>query len=124
MRVCVVADDLREPPLLTRLLKFHGCAIRAAANPAAYRPLLIARYSQITDWPHNADYELMRRQLVNLAATMPTLMIGLSAQDVNIQFLFGEARAVMAWTWPTNPPAHVFTEDVLGPDQRNYNWFH
>jgi hypothetical protein len=119
VRVCVTPDDLRETPLLTRLLKFHGCAVRAAANPTTYRPLLIARYSQITDWPHNADYELMRRQLVDLAATKPTLMVGLSGQDVNIQFLFAEARAVMAWAWPSDPPAHVFAEDTLGTDQRN-----
>jgi hypothetical protein len=119
LRVCVTPDDLRELPLLARLLKFHGCAVRAAADPATYRPLLIARYSQITDWPHNADYVLMRRQLVDLAVTKPTLMVGLSAQDVNIQFLFGEARALMAWAWPCDPPAHVFAEDVLGADQRN-----
>jgi hypothetical protein len=81
--------------------------------------LLIARYSQITDWPHNADYAMMRRQLVDLAATKPTLMVGPSAQDVNIQFLFGEARALMRWTWPSDPPAHVFAEDSLGQDQRN-----
>lgn len=85
LRVCVIPDDLREPPLLSRLLKFHGCAVRAGANPGAYRPLLIARYSQIIGWPHNNDYDLMRLQLVNLAATRRTLMIGLSAQDVNIQ---------------------------------------
>lgn len=119
LRVCVIPDDFREPPLLSRLLKFHGCAVRAAADPTTYRPLLIARYSQITDWPHNADYTLMRRQLVDLAATKPTLMVGLSAQDVNIQFLFGEARALMEWTWPSAPPAHVFAEDSLGQDQRN-----
>lgn len=119
LRVCVIPDDFREPPLLTRLLKFHGCAVRAAADPAAYRQLLIARYSQITDWQHNASYALMRHQLVDLAVTKPTLMVGLSAQDVNIQYLFGEARALMAWTWPCDPPAHVFAENALGQDQRN-----
>src|SRR5258708_33261299 len=119
LRVCVIPDDFRQPPLLTRLLKFHGCAVRAAADPATYRARLIARYSQITDWQHNANYALMRRQLVDLAVTKPTLMVGLSAQDVNIQYLFGEARALMAWTWPCDPPAHVFAENALGQDQRN-----
>jgi hypothetical protein len=61
----------------------------------------------------------MRRQLVDLAATKPTLMVGLSGQDSNIQSLFAEARAVMAWVWPCDPPAHVFAEDALGQDQRN-----
>ncbi len=119
LRVCVVPDDLREAPLLTRLLKFHGCAVRAAADPATYRPLLVARYSQITDWPHNVNYALMRHQLVDLAATRPTFMVGLSGQDVNIQYLFGEARTLMTWGWPCDPPAHVFAENVLGQDQRN-----
>jgi hypothetical protein len=119
LRVCVVPDDLREPPLLTRLLKFHGCAVRAAADPATYRRLLIARYSQITDWQNNTDYTLIRSELVGLAARNPTLMVGLSAQDVNIQYLFGQARSIMPWTWPSDRPAHVFAEDALGQDQRN-----
>jgi hypothetical protein len=61
----------------------------------------------------------MRQQLVNLAATKPTLMIGLSAQDSNIQDVFAEARALMTWNWPCVPPAHVFAEDALGQDQIN-----
>jgi hypothetical protein len=119
LRVCVIPADLREAPLLSRLLKFHGCAVRAGLDPGVYRPLLIARYSQITDWQHNNDYDLVRQQLVNLAATKRTLMIGLSGQDVNIQYTFGEARALMPWTWPCDPPAHVFAENALGQDQRN-----
>ncbi|MBZ5505082.1 MAG: SIR2 family protein [Acidobacteriia bacterium] len=117
--VCVVPDDLREPLQLTRMLKFHGCAVRAASEPATYRSLLIARYSQIIDWQTNPESAAIRHQLVDIAATKPTLMIGLSAQDVNIQFLFGSARALMHWGWPSDPPAHVFAEDVLGNDQRN-----
>jgi SIR2-like domain len=119
LRVCVRADDLREPPLRTRLLKFHGCAIRAGRDPVVYRPLLIARQSQITEWRYNPDYTMMRLQLVNLAATKPTLMIGLSAQDSNIQDVFAEAKALMTWNWPCSPPAHVFAEETLGQDQRN-----
>jgi hypothetical protein len=46
-------------------------------------------------------------------------MIGLSAQDSNIQALFAEAKDVMAWPWPTDPPAHVFSGDQLGPDHVN-----
>jgi hypothetical protein len=119
LRVCVVPEDLRAPLLLTRLLKFHGCAIRAASEPAVYRQLLIARYSQITDWQTDAAYAPMRHQLVDLAARKPTLMIGLSAQDVNIQFLFANARALMQWDWPCDPPAHIFAEDALGQDHLN-----
>jgi hypothetical protein len=119
LQVCVRAEDLRDAPLLSRLLKLHGCAVRAGSEPTIYRPLLIARLSQITDWPHNHDYDAMRQQLITLAATKPTLMIGLSAQDSNIQGLFAAARALMPWNWPCIPPAHVFAEDSLGQDQRN-----
>ncbi len=119
LRICVRAEDLREPPLPTRLLKFHGCAVRAGLDPATYRPLLIARLSQITQWRHNPAYTMMRRQLVDLATTKPTLMIGLSAQDSNIQDLFAEGEALMTWAWPCSPPAHVFAEEALGHDQRN-----
>jgi hypothetical protein len=119
LRVCVRPADLRDHSLQARLLKFHGCAVRAGLDPTVYRPLLIARQSQITAWPDNPDYVLMKAQLVNLAATRPTLMIGLSAQDSNIQSVFSAARSQMAWTWPSDPPAYVFAEDSLGDDQRN-----
>jgi hypothetical protein len=88
LRVCVRAQDFRELPLRTRLLKFHGCAVRAGRDPATYRPLLIARLSQITQWRYNSSYTIMRQQLIALATAKPTLMIGLSAQDSNIQDVF------------------------------------
>jgi hypothetical protein len=46
-------------------------------------------------------------------------MIGLSAQDNNIQEIFASAQAQMAWDWSATPLAHVFAEDALGQDQRN-----
>jgi hypothetical protein len=118
LRVCVIPADHREQALQTRLLKFHGCAVRAASNPTVYRALLIARQSQIVGWNDNPEYAVMRDHLKNLAVTKPTLMIGLSAQDVNIQSIFSSASHTMPWAWPSDPPAHVFTEDVLGDGQR------
>jgi hypothetical protein len=119
LTVCVRGEDFREAPLLSRLLKFHGCAVLAGREPGVFRELLIARHSQITDWPHNPAFAVMKHELETLAATKPTLMIGLSAQDSNIQGLFAAARHLMAWTWPCVPPAHVFAEEALGDDQRN-----
>jgi len=118
-QVCVRAEDLRELPRLSRLLKFHGCAVRAGADPVRYRPLLIASRSQLTQWPHNAEYLAMRAELVSLAANERTLMIGLSAQDSNIQDIFAASSSRMTWAWPCVPPAHVFTEETLGNDQVN-----
>jgi len=116
VNVCVRADDLRGPRLLTRLLKFHGCAMLAASDPSQYRSLLIARQSQISDWPNDPAHAPMQLQLVNLAITRPTLMIGLSAQDSDIKDVFSKAYNQMRWPWPSNPPAYVFSGDTLGQE--------
>jgi hypothetical protein len=119
LRVCVRAEDLREPRRRAQLIKIHGCAVRAAADPAVYRPLIIARLSQITNWRHAPASRLIRDQIVNLSVTSPTFMIGLSGQDTNIQDIFADATARMEWPWPSNLPAYVFSEDALGNDHRN-----
>jgi hypothetical protein len=117
-RVCVTGADFRGPPAASRLLKFHGCAFRAIENEELYRPLLIARWSQIVVWMVNGGFELMKQELVRLAAQARTLMIGMSAQDTNIQQMFGAAEDLLAWSWSDDPPAHVFAEDKIGTDQR------
>jgi hypothetical protein len=119
LQVCVLADDFRAPQALTRLLKFHGCAVRASNDPATYRSKLIGQYTRITDWTVDPEAGVMRSNLVALAVARPTLMLGLSAQDVNIQWVFAQARAQMQWTWPADPPAHVFAEDRLGESQKD-----
>lgn len=118
LSVCARPEDLRNPAPRGRLIKFHGCAVLATQNEAAYRPFLVARQSQIngwTAWPENAA---VRARLVDLVATKPTLMIGLSAQDANIQAIFAQAAVQMPWRWPSNPPSYVFSANELGGDQQ------
>jgi len=119
VRVVVLPEDLRGAPRQLTLFKFHGCAVMAAADPDNYREALVARKSQITEWPRANETEAIRQELVSLATSRPTLMIGLSAQDPNIQDIFSEAKARMEWPWPSDPPAHVFAEDQLGDDHSN-----
>jgi hypothetical protein len=61
----------------------------------------------------------MDNRLINLIVTKPTLMLGLSAQDANIQAIFARAEAQMAWPWPGHRPSYVFSEDAIGVDQRS-----
>jgi hypothetical protein len=117
--VCVVNEDFRLPARQATLYKFHGCAVRARANAAQYRPRLIARSSQINGWSADDENRPMLNRLVDLATTKRTLMLGLSAQDGNIQSVFAEARTSMPWGWPIDPPAYAFSEDRLGFDQRS-----
>lgn len=117
VQVCVVADDLVGPTPKARLLKFHGCAVRAVADPAKYRELLIHQQSQIVAYRTNQSYTAIRNELVSVATRRPTLMIGLSAQDSDIQEVFAEAAHSRTWPYPNDPPAYVFGEDQLGVDQ-------
>jgi hypothetical protein len=43
--------------------------------------------------------------------------MGLSAQDFDIKYVFDKAKTVLHWPWPSVPPAYVFAENTLGPDQ-------
>ena len=118
LSVCARPADLRNPASRGRLIKFHGCAVLATQNEAAYRPFLIARQSQINAWAAWPENAAVRGRLVDLVATKPTLMIGLSAQDANIQALFAQAAVQMPWRWPSNPPSYMFSANELGGDQQ------
>ena len=115
LRVVVAPNDVRWNRLRANLYKFHGCAQSALDNEGQFRGLLVARSSQINGWA--ARNPVMAPFLINFIVTRPTLMLGLSAQDSNIQGLFASAQATMAWPWPSHPPAYTFSENALGADQ-------
>lgn len=116
--ICVRPEDLREPALKARLFKFHGCAALAVSNEAVYRPLLVARQSQINGWTARPENAAMVNRLIDIAVSKPTLMMGLSAQDANIQAVFAQAEARMSWPWPGDRPSYVFSENAIGVDQK------
>jgi hypothetical protein len=117
-RICVTGTDFRGPVAAASLLKFHGCALRAITDEVTYRRLLIASYSQIVGWSSNQAFNPMKDELTRVAAQQRTLMIGMSAQDVNIQQIFSAARNSAAWQWQQNPAPHVFAEDAITEGQR------
>lgn len=114
-RVAVTGGDLRGPPGIGTLYKFHGCANRAIENEADYRALLVAREAAITHWAQNQHFTQMREQLRALIARSRTLMIGLSGQDTNIQQLFG----ANGWMWNSVPVPIVFAAQNLSEGQRS-----
>jgi hypothetical protein len=119
LQVVVDPERLRGDPGRTRLLKFHGCAVLAARDPEVYRNYLVGSQSQLTEWPNDPVWTAMRNELVNLIVRSPTLMIGLSTQDTNIQHIFSAAKNTMPWAWPNETPAYVFSNDALGQFHRN-----
>jgi hypothetical protein len=117
LSVCVVATDFRDPPTRARLLKFHGCAVRARDDSGTYRGLLVGRQQQIEDWASDEAHRVMRQQMVSIATLQRTLLIGLSAQDTNIRDVFRDGKNTMPWDWPSHPPAYIFAEETVGEDQ-------
>lgn len=120
LRVRVHDDDFRGPDARCELIKFHGCAVQAARDPDKYRSMLVVRDSQITGWIQSADHRVAVGHLTHLVARKPTLMIGLSAQDADIQEIFVRAQELLAWPWPAapqDPTAMVFCEETVGFDQ-------
>jgi len=117
--VCVKPEDLRAPKSRARLYKFHGCAESAVKDEAGYRRFLIGRQSQIHGWASKPENALIVNSLVSVLASKPTLMVGLSAQDANIQALFAfAANQIMPWPWPGDRPSYIFSENRIGRDQR------
>jgi hypothetical protein len=119
VRIVVLPEELRGEERALTLLKFHGCAVLASRDPDKYRSAIVATRRQITEWNTDPKTKLICDTIVSLATTKPTLMIGLSAQDENIQQVFAQAKADMNWPWPAHPPAHVFADNQLGPDHVN-----
>lgn len=111
LRVAVTAADLRKPSRRSELVKFHGCAVRARLDEANYRPLLIARSIQISGW--TTQHALMKERLQFIYTTKSALLVGLSAQDANIQSVFHQAIQNLERDWPCSPPAVVFANQHL-----------
>lgn len=116
--VCVRRENLQEPAQRAWLYKFHGCAPLAVQDEASYRPFLIGRASQINGWAAHGEHHALVTKLVSVINSKPTLMMGLSAQDANIQALFAAAQNHSPWAWPGDRPSIVFSGDRVGTDQR------
>ena len=118
-RITVTGVDLRNPAAAAKLYKFHGCALRAIASEAEYRPLLVARSAQITGWNADQRFKIVRDQLSAVVQAKRTLMIGMSAQDENIKYLFAKVNELNGWKWTDAPTPIVFAADKIGDDQRD-----
>ena len=116
LAVCVASTQLQDQGNKPKLVKFHGCAPSARDDPDRFRALIVARSAQLSDWG-SQDRSGMKTHLTALIGERRTLMLGLSAQDFDIQHLFREARDKLSWTWNEADPAYLFSEDRLGATQ-------
>jgi hypothetical protein len=121
LQVIVDPNHLRDPPAQAKLLKFHGCVVYAAKEPAAFRKYLTGSRTQITEWPDNPEFAAMVNTVINVATNQKTMVLGLSIQDYNLQTIFSKAKQVHAWPWPCTPhaPGHLFCGDQITKGQNN-----
>jgi hypothetical protein len=118
LQVRVIPTDVQDNLRRARLYKFHGCAVLARQDEAVYRPRIVGRQSQIDGWAAKAENLVIAAKLLDLAVSKGTLMLGLSAQDPNIQDVFVRAAARLPASFPTHPPAVMVSEDQVGVRQR------
>lgn len=118
LQVRVIPTDVQDNLRRARLYKFHGCAVLASQDEAVYRPRIVGRQSQIDGWAAKAENLVLAAKLLDLAVSKGTLMLGLSAQDTNIQDVFVRAAAQLPASFPTHPPAVMVSEDQVGVRQR------
>lgn len=111
--------DLQLPRNKTRLIKFHGCAVKAQCDPGQYRQWLVASNDQVAAFCTQANNQGLVTALTHIVGSKRTLMLGLSAQDSNIQGIFNKAANELTWQLDDPPPSYVFSEQELGMDQRS-----
>ena len=111
--------DLQLPRHKTRLIKFHGCAVKAQGDPSQYRQWMVASDDQVAAFCTQANNQGLVTALTHIVGSKRTLMLGLSAQDTNIQGIFNKAANELTWQLDEAPPSYVFSEEKLGIDQRS-----
>lgn len=119
LQVRVLPVDVQNNIRRARLYKFHGCAALAGSNEPVYRSRIVAREAQIHGWADKPENQVIAGKLLDLAISKATLMLGLSAQDTNIQEVFVKAKTQLSASFPTHPPAVMVSENQVGPHQRS-----
>nr|WP_281721798.1 SIR2 family protein [Nitrosomonas nitrosa] len=115
VRVAVEPEDFRDAGERIKVIKVHGCAVRARGNEIGFRSSIVARHSQISTWTQQPGNQLMRKELEVQFSTRLTLMVGLSAQDENFHTMFATAAQDLPRAWPATPPAVVLSEERVEP---------
>lgn len=117
LTVVACNDDLTQATG-TRLLKIHGCAVLACNNAAKYKPFLVASKTHFSTWNENDIHRPFRDYAVNLLRLHPTLFVGLSGQDENIQAGFVASVLGKSEHFPISTMRALFSEMALSPHQR------
>lgn len=100
------------------VFKVHGCAERTKADPAKYKTHMVATHQDILEWTAKPQFESFYERLRTLLRERPSLFVGISGQDFNLQLQFVKTHSggpAIAF-----PPVRVtFSGDSVGVPQRD-----
>lgn len=113
LRSIACSQDIDGAPGRT-IFKVHGCAEMSRLNPSRYKSHLIATDNHILNWTSKPEFLPIRERLSVLLRERPSLFVGISGQDFNLQVNFVQANLGQF----DFPPARVtFAEEGLGNSQ-------
>ncbi len=99
-----------------RLTKIHGCACRCLGDPAK-RSLMVATRRELQGWEQSQEREPIRELVRTILREKPSVFMGLSAQDWNLQSQILGACIDLAGPLPDVSKV-LFAEPSLQPSQR------
>ena len=117
LQVVVRAADI-DGTVRTRLTKIHGCARRLRCDPVTWRDHMIATTTEIQNWVSSPDRAPVRELIRTTLRQKPTLFLGLSVQDWNLQLELLKAFSDLEPPLPIDPPRALFAESELRQPQR------
>ena len=99
------------------VFKVHGCADRSRIEPTRYKSFMVATHNQITRWSHEERFRPFFEKLRTLLRSRPSLFVGISGQDFNLQSQCVSASC----TGPAFgfPPTRVIFSGAIGVPQRH-----
>jgi hypothetical protein len=115
--VIACSEELNSISSSGVVFKVHGCARRSADNPSKYKPFIVATYQQIHRWKEDAQFEAFREKLRTLLRERPSLFVGISGQDFNLQSEC--VRTACNGSSFEFPPARVAFSGNVGVPQRH-----
>jgi hypothetical protein len=109
----VTNDDFRDLRADARLLKLHGCAVKARNTETPYREYIAASPGDLASVLVLPIHREMADEIKKLAQRERPLFLGLSVQDADLLTIFTLAGVQSPWAWSADHPAYLFAEKEL-----------
>jgi hypothetical protein len=123
LSVIACTDELDGVVGNSIVFKVHGCAALSRIEPTRYKSFMVATHNQITRWSHEERFRPFFERLRTLLRSRPSLFVGISGQDFNLQSQCVSASCTgPAFGFP--PPRATFSGAIGVPQRHILEAFH